>query len=459
MNNHQRLLVCLTALVLAPSAWAWNPSSGDWLPDDPNVLRVMTWNIEDNVRSNNFKGQSLNSWDSIVRIIAAMKPDILMLQEAGDRPSGGVDSVANLTTACELLIHGGPDPFNGGQVGSYVQLYDPNFDLPYIWVSAVTDNFNRNVILSRYPFADLNGDNVSQYPLPDLMIAHLYQGGGTGGIRGFMFGEIDLPDAIYAGDLVVGNAHLKSGGSSSDRSDRLIASQNIAYFIDYGYNGRNGVPDPFNRLRTINAPNVLDPYTPVIIGGDWNEDESNNGRRGPADWLTQAEFLGGTDGTDRDGTDSTFDAAVEPFSGDRSTQSSSKLDYIGWQDSIATEVRSFVFNTARLGSVPNWYPPEVASSSFSSLLTGRASDHRPVIVDFKLPLVMPTAPLCADMNCDGLVDAFDIEPFILALLNPGQYAIDYPNCDIEAGDLNSDMLIDAFDIEPFIAAVLSSGCL
>ena len=49
-----------------------------------------------------------------------------------------------------------------------------------------------------------------------------------------------------------------------------------------------------------------------------------------------------------------------------------------------------------------------------------------------------------DMNCDGLVNAFDIEPF-LDLLFDGGVA-----CDTCAGDVNADGDIDAFDIEPFL---------
>ena len=33
---------------------------------------------------------------------------------------------------------------------------------------------------------------------------------------------------VYVGDLVIGNAHLKAGGSSSDLAQRLEASQRVA---------------------------------------------------------------------------------------------------------------------------------------------------------------------------------------------------------------------------------------
>jgi hypothetical protein len=59
-------------------------------------------------------------------------------------------------------------------------------------------------------------------------------------------------------------------------------------------------------------------------------------------------------------------------------------------------------------------------------------------------------PVVGDMNCDGEVNAFDIEPFIVALFDPGEYAIRWPDCDINLGDINGDGSVNAFDIEPFL---------
>jgi lysophospholipase L1-like esterase len=55
-----------------------------------------------------------------------------------------------------------------------------------------------------------------------------------------------------------------------------------------------------------------------------------------------------------------------------------------------------------------------------------------------------------DLNCDGAVNAFDIEGLVLALLDPAGYAQRYPTCDLNLADLNGDGAVDAFDIEPFI---------
>lgn len=59
-----------------------------------------------------------------------------------------------------------------------------------------------------------------------------------------------------------------------------------------------------------------------------------------------------------------------------------------------------------------------------------------------------------DMNCDGLLDAFDIEPFITALLTPQDYVLQQPQCYFMLADLNNNDLVEAADIDPFIHALL-----
>lgn len=55
-----------------------------------------------------------------------------------------------------------------------------------------------------------------------------------------------------------------------------------------------------------------------------------------------------------------------------------------------------------------------------------------------------------DVNCDGAVNAFDIEPFLIALFQPDDDPISYPECDIALADLNCEQAVNAFDIEPFL---------
>ncbi len=51
-----------------------------------------------------------------------------------------------------------------------------------------------------------------------------------------------------------------------------------------------------------------------------------------------------------------------------------------------------------------------------------------------------------DLNCDGAVDVFDIDPFVLALTDPAGYAAAYPDCPREHADCNGDGAVDAFDV-------------
>lgn len=63
-----------------------------------------------------------------------------------------------------------------------------------------------------------------------------------------------------------------------------------------------------------------------------------------------------------------------------------------------------------------------------------------------------------DLNCDDFVDFFDIDPFLLALMEPDSYTTAYPNCDASHGDVNHDGTFDFFDVDPFIDCVLHGGC-
>ncbi|HZW10719.1 MAG TPA: GC-type dockerin domain-anchored protein [Phycisphaerales bacterium] len=396
-------LLALVACLPAQARAQWDPDNGRWRESDANHLRVMTWNVQDSLcSSSDRKREQGGDWHAIVCIVASLRPDVLLLQETGDNSGNGtgsgVDPVDDLAATIDLFLHGGTDPFEGGEVTSYVRKYAPDYDLPYVFVSSGNDGFNRNIILSRYPFADLNGDTKTRISDIFFVAPDEWAPGGNGGIRGFMFAELDLPDETYPGDAVVGNAHLKAGGASDDHDERIRAAKNVGYFVYYLFAGAGaGTPDPNGKIGdSPQAASVLPPVTPVILGGDWNEDEQRNGGAvGPADWLRQGGSPGGSDGTDLDSSDAVYDSAVEYFTGDRTTQSSSKLDYIAWWDSVASQVRSFVFRTS---AIPGGkFPPELYNYPTPEnpnplLASNTASDHRPVIVDLELPVHTQSAP-------------------------------------------------------------------
>lgn len=60
-----------------------------------------------------------------------------------------------------------------------------------------------------------------------------------------------------------------------------------------------------------------------------------------------------------------------------------------------------------------------------------------------------------DLNCDGLVNNFDIDPFVAAILDANAYAAAYPACYIGNADINGDDLVNNFDIDPFVNLILN----
>ncbi len=56
-----------------------------------------------------------------------------------------------------------------------------------------------------------------------------------------------------------------------------------------------------------------------------------------------------------------------------------------------------------------------------------------------------------DLNCDGRVDFFDIDPLVAAFSGPAAYAAQFPTCQWLQGDCDDDGDVDFFDIDPFVA--------
>jgi hypothetical protein len=65
-------------------------------------------------------------------------------------------------------------------------------------------------------------------------------------------------------------------------------------------------------------------------------------------------------------------------------------------------------------------------------------------------LVTPP-PRAGDLNCDGVIDFGDINPFVLALTDLGAWQARYAGCPDANGDINGDGSVGFGDINPFIA--------
>jgi hypothetical protein len=55
-----------------------------------------------------------------------------------------------------------------------------------------------------------------------------------------------------------------------------------------------------------------------------------------------------------------------------------------------------------------------------------------------------------DLNCDGVINGYDIDPFVLALTGPAEYAAQFADCDYMLADCNGDGYVNGYDIDPFV---------
>lgn len=72
--------------------------------------------------------------------------------------------------------------------------------------------------------------------------------------------------------------------------------------------------------------------------------------------------------------------------------------------------------------------------------------------------VTPRCFLRGDCNCDGTIDNSDLDAFVLALINPLSFSIEYPQCDPLAADINGDGVVTNFDVDPFIHCLVTGAC-
>jgi murein tripeptide amidase MpaA len=66
-------------------------------------------------------------------------------------------------------------------------------------------------------------------------------------------------------------------------------------------------------------------------------------------------------------------------------------------------------------------------------------------------------PALGDLNCDGQINGYDIDPFVLALTDGAAYAAEFPSCDRMLADTNGDGEVNGYDIDPFVILLTSGG--
>lgn len=323
-----------------PSATPVPLSDGAFLAAPPDsALRVMSYNInwdsifpEDDRENHEFR--TADRQDEFIRLVAAIQPDVLCLQEVNSRRDH--QQVADLLTAAL-----GGMPWNA---------------------TGARDN----VILSRYPVLT-DGYALGVVPLPlDLLQAAAL---------------VDLPDAEFGlRDVYVICSHFKSSGGADDIALRQRQADVIIHEL----------ADARTPGDSIDLPDL----TPLIVLGDFNvydtdpaahldtlltgdiADEDRYGADSPPDW----------DGTALTDAMPSINAQGLQFYTWREFNSSFRpgaLDRILYSDSVLHLLNSFVLDTTRLA------PEALAQYGFQAddvLLDDMPNnyDHLPLIADFQI---------------------------------------------------------------------------
>ena len=106
-------------------------------------------------------------------------------------------------------------------------------------------------------------------------------------------------------------------------------------------------------------------------------------------------------------------------------------------------------------------PPDAMHRAFRLRLESNANELGPIddwFVDDLEIAGVPRPIVAGDVDCSGTLTNFDVDPFVLALVDPMGYAIAFPDCDARRADLDGDGELTNFDVDPFVACLVNLGC-
>jgi endonuclease/exonuclease/phosphatase family metal-dependent hydrolase len=304
----------------------------------------MSWNVK---RNSIFPPDGVRH-ESFVRIVRAIDPDVIGLQEVM-RPG----LVKELT---ELM-------------NRYVPLGDGRS-----WqVHAVADN----ALVSRYPMRQQSGELVVPYPYPELGWPDFHYG--------YASALVDLPEKFGGAELYVVAMHNKSGAGRENVQLRRIQSDSIVRRI------RN--------LRDSDEADALASNTPFVILGDMNVVPGASMQ--PLETLLSGDIADETTfgpdiGIDWDGTElsdarpshNARERNYYTWRNDELPFAPSALDRILFADSVMSVRQRFVLNTMTMSA------QELAERGLlkTDVLFGENTDdydHLPLVADFAIGVGSP----------------------------------------------------------------------
>jgi len=322
-----RVEIKLTPAMQALASQPAGPTTGLFL-DRPHAsdLRVVTYNVNfDKI----FPDVDVVRAEKFQRVLKALDPDVLNLQEIREKSAADVTALLNAI-----------EPRPGGETWYAYQGWT-------------------NVIVSKYPLS-LTADHTVPRGQRELALA-----------------LVDLPDERFHFDLYAINNHFKCCGGTANDPQRQQQADAIANWI--------------RDARSLGGEIDLPPGTAIVLAGDLNPvggaqplatlltgDIAGESTYGPdlrPDWddtdLTDARPLQNAVGPD----DYTWRDDNGPYPPGR-------LDFIIYTDSVIEAAHQFVLNTTTMTD-EELVKARLERFDVTLDLVGKNFDHLPVVVDFR----------------------------------------------------------------------------
>lgn len=382
------LLLAATVLI-APVAEAYNPAAGDYGKEQPLDVRLLSYNTQQNFLAETSRDAAFN------RILAAVRPDLIVFQE-----------VAMGVTVT--------------QVAARLNSVLPSASGSWQTNDGLDDGWSRVVIASRYPLSLKRNDTSP-----------------TSSTRGVNLCLADLP-APYLDDIYLLGVHLKAGGTASDDTKRQRSADAIAAWLGDARQGGGNITlraaTPMIAVGDFNLVGGPQPETTLLTG-----DIVNNATFGPdvkGDW---------------DVSDMLDLQPGDPFTGDTDTWSSdyttpaSRLDRFILTDSVITVGARFVLNTLTMTPMAR----VAAGLQAADTTSDRTSDHLPIVMDLRIPVLTGCPSPFADGDEDLDVDQSDF----------GNWQVCTKGMDVPVDetclcfDRDGDRDLDAADLAAFLACL------
>ncbi len=109
-----------------------------------------------------------------------------------------------------------------------------------------------------------------------------------------------------------------------------------------------------------------------------------------------------------------------------------------------------------------WFWIDTTAQRWLRVTTGAVATTPSPIIDLTRPIqldiLIQDAPVCSipgDVNGDGLVNLGDIDAYVLALLDPVEFAVQFPNGCLNNADVNNSGLADGADSQPFVDLLIT----